>query len=142
MAVTLDFQLDADALAEDRQSDLSAVDPAVLETTYFMVPVRFSVDETELLATSSGVWLEQPLLGLATHMSLSMGILRSTGEATCSVAGAGTLRLQQRGDQYPYRVPRVSLSQSSWRHLSPNRKWPASLERLGRSSLDSCCSSP
>jgi hypothetical protein len=95
----LDFRLDEDVLDEDRRSHPSAADPAVIETTYFMMPVRFSVGETDLLKSSNDVWLRQPLLGFATHMSLALSLLRSTGVATCSVAGAGTLRLQQRGER-------------------------------------------
>ena len=99
MAVILDFRLDEDVLAEDRRSHPSAAHPAVLGTTYFRMPVRFSVDETELLDTSHDVWLQQPLLGFATHMSLALDLPHSTGAATCLVAGAGTLRLQQRGER-------------------------------------------
>jgi len=99
MAVTLDFQLDEHVLAEDRRSDPAAADPAVIETTYFTMPVRFSIDERELLQASSAVWLPQPLIGLAAHLLLSLDVLRSAGSATCSVAGAGTLRLDRRGER-------------------------------------------
>ncbi|HEY8207309.1 MAG TPA: hypothetical protein VIG99_07500 [Myxococcaceae bacterium] len=99
MAVILDFRLDEDVLAENRRGHPSAADPAVLGTTWFVMPIRFSVDETDLLDTSNNVWLQQPLLGFATHMSLALNLPHSTGAATCLVTGAGTLRLQQRGER-------------------------------------------
>jgi hypothetical protein len=97
--VILDFQVDEKVLAEDRQQDPTVADPAVIETTYFVMPVRFAVDARELLQTPSSAWLPQPVLGFATHLALSVGALRSTGTASCSVAGAGTLRFQQRGER-------------------------------------------
>jgi len=99
MAVILEFRVDESVLAEDRRHDPAGTDPAVVETTYFTMPVRFCVDHVELLKTRSGAWLTQPLLGLATHLSLALSNLRSTGVATCSVAGAGTLRLQRHGER-------------------------------------------
>jgi len=98
MAVILDFQIDEKVLAEDRQQSPAAADPAVIETTYFTMPVRFSVDGRELFQTQSSACLPQPVLGLATHLVLALDALRSTGVAKCSVAG-GTLHLRQRGER-------------------------------------------
>ncbi len=99
MAVILEFQLDESALVEDRRHDPAVADPAVIETTYFTMPVRFSVDNKEMLNTPRSAWLPQPLLGLAMHLSQALRNLRSTGVATCSVAGAGTLRFQRHGER-------------------------------------------
>lgn len=99
MAVTLDLQVDEAVLSDDRQYNPAVADPAVIETTYFTMPVRFSVDDAELLETPGGFWLPQPVLGFATHLVQSLDALHSTGSARCSVAGAGTLRFQRRGEQ-------------------------------------------
>lgn len=99
MAVTLSFQVDESVLSDDRRYNPAVADPAVIETSYFTMPVRFSVDGTELLETPSGFWLPQPVLGFATHLDRSLDALRSTGSARCSVAGAGTLSFQRRGEQ-------------------------------------------
>jgi hypothetical protein len=99
MAVILEFRVDESALAEDRRHDPAGADPAVVETTYFTMPVRFCVDHVDLLKTPSGVWLPQPLLGFATHLSLALHNLRSTGVAICSVADAGALHFQAHGER-------------------------------------------
>jgi hypothetical protein len=99
MAVTLDFQVDETVLSDDRQYNPAVADPAVIETTYFTMPVRFSVDDAELLETPGSFWLPQPVLGFATHLGQSLDTLRSTGAARCSVADAGTLNFQRRGEQ-------------------------------------------
>ena len=97
--VTLDFQVDESVLSDDRRYNPAVADPAVIETTYFTMPVRFSVDDIEVLQTPSGSWLPQPVLGFATHLDQSLDNLRSTGSASCSVDGAGTLSFQRRGEQ-------------------------------------------
>lgn len=99
MAVIIDFQVDEAVLSADRQYNPAVADPAVIETTYFTMPCRFSVDKTELLETPSGLWLPQPVLGFATHLCRSLNALHSIGFARCSVAGAGTLSFQRRGEQ-------------------------------------------
>lgn len=76
MAVMLDFQVDERVLAEDRGHAPAAADPAVIETTYFTMPVRFSIDDRELFQRPSGAWLPQPVLGFATHLARSLDALR------------------------------------------------------------------
>ena len=99
MTVTLDFQVDESVLSDDRRHNPAGADPAVIETTYFMMPGRFSVGDTEILQTPSGPWLPQPVLGFATHLEQSLDALRSSGFVSCSVAGAGTLTFRRRGEQ-------------------------------------------
>jgi hypothetical protein len=48
MTVILQFQIDEGVLAEDRWRNPAGADPAVVETTYFRMPVRFCVDGAEL----------------------------------------------------------------------------------------------
>lgn len=97
MAVTLDFQIDENVLAEDRQHDPAAADPAIIETTYFVMPVRFSTDGKEVLQTQRSEWLPQPVIGFTTHLALAVCELGSTGVATCFVDDGGTLRFERRG---------------------------------------------
>ena len=90
MAVSLEFHMDQRVFAEDRTHDPAGTDPAVVETTYFMVPVRMSIHGAELLRTQTTAWVPEPILGLATHLVLVLEALRTRGAATCSVGG-GTL---------------------------------------------------
>lgn len=99
MAVTLDFRVDEEAVAEDRRHDPARADPAVLQTTYFRFPVRFAVDDVELFGTPRGPWLPQPLLGFAVGLAGSLDDVRSRGSATCTIDDAGTLRLDLRGER-------------------------------------------
>ncbi len=99
MAVILDFKLDQDGLADDRRYGVTSMDPGIIETTYFMWPVRFCVDDRDLLNTPLGAWLPQPVVGLATHLCESLRTLRSERTATCSIAEAGSLYFQRHGER-------------------------------------------
>src|SRR5262245_20776714 len=97
--VILDFAIEEYELVQDRQYSPLTADPGVIETTYFMMPVRFCIDGTELLETPTSAWVAQPLLGVATHLVYALRTLRSTGAAIYSVADGGTLRFLRRGQR-------------------------------------------
>lgn len=46
--ITIEFQIDENVITQDRQTDLREVDEGVLLHTYFVLPVRFSVNDQEL----------------------------------------------------------------------------------------------
>ena len=48
--ITLHFQIDEDELAADLAASPEAANPAAVEQTYFVMPVRFAVGETDFLA--------------------------------------------------------------------------------------------
>jgi len=93
--ISLDFQVDEDALAEDLESRPTEANTAAVEQTYFVMPVRFAVGETELLAYP-GVyesWRPQPLVGFSTHLVGSI-LAVSPGETKrCYIADGGHLDL-------------------------------------------------
>jgi len=93
VAISLDFQIDQDVLEDDRAS-AAAADPAVVETTYFVVPVRFAVDGRDVLRMPDGTWLRQPMVGFSTELASSVEELRVRGSSECTAADAGTLRLR------------------------------------------------
>jgi hypothetical protein len=62
--ITLDFKVDEDALSEDLVANPETASAAALEQTYFVMPVRFAVDNTELLAFAGmyETWRPQPII--------------------------------------------------------------------------------
>jgi hypothetical protein len=65
--ITLEFRVDEQEFLTDLASDPADADAGVLEETYFVSPVRFSIDGRELLAVSAegDPWRDLPLLGMA-----------------------------------------------------------------------------
>jgi hypothetical protein len=98
--IRIEFQVNELELANDRKYDPAAAPAAALEATYFLMPVRFAVNSTELLApkASSEPWLPLPLLGFAFHLYLAMAGIERDGERLVSIGGAGDLRLYRSGN--------------------------------------------
>jgi hypothetical protein len=97
--ITLDFQIDEDELAADLAASPEAANPAAVEQTYFVMPVRFAVGETDFLAFP-GVydrWRPQPLLGIATHLVLALQAIKPGQPSRCNVADGGRLDFEQFG---------------------------------------------
>jgi hypothetical protein len=120
---TVDFRLDEASLAEDLQHSPESANPAALEETYFVMPVRLCVNGVELLeqphrakrnvfvgAAEQGVqrierpneasaWLPLPLLGFTTHALQVLNELKPGGENKLNLAGGGHLMLARENDQ-------------------------------------------
>ena len=91
--IILEFRVDEQAVQEDRESDPAAADVAVLEETYFVMPVRFCVAGQEMLMP--GGWTPLPILGFARRLYEATRSLESGREARCYVAGGGDLKLSR-----------------------------------------------
>ncbi len=94
--ITLHFDAEARALAEDCSLDPVHEDPAVLEETYFVVPVTFRVDGHDMLGAPGAVH-PLPLLGFASHMLEALAKLGQNDIRQVSLAGGGGLRLRSMG---------------------------------------------
>lgn len=95
--ISLDFQIDEDTLARDLRSQPADVDTASIEQSYFVMPVRFAVGKTELLAYP-GVyesWRPQPLLGFSTQLVSSILATDSGETKRCYIADGGHLDLER-----------------------------------------------
>jgi hypothetical protein len=71
--VTLSFQLDEDELREDLSEKPETYPAAVLTETFFIMPVRFVIDDVEILALSSDPggegYFPLPLLGFCVGLN-------------------------------------------------------------------------
>lgn len=120
---TVDFGLDEASLAEDLQLSPESANPAALEETYFVMPVRLCMKDVELFeqpnsakrtvlfgATNQSVqkihlfneascWLSLPLLGFATHALRALNQMKLGDEKKLYLAGGGDLMLTRDGDK-------------------------------------------
>lgn len=62
----IEFRVYENRLSTDPMSDIYGEDEAVLETTCFLMPVRFTVRNDEVLGTPENPWREMRLIGFAT----------------------------------------------------------------------------
>lgn len=93
--IGLDFQIDEEVLQEDLGTRPQDAARAALEHTYFVMPVRFTAGQTDLL-TFPGVytsWRPQPLIGF------SAGLVRAASATedhpvSISIADGGRLNFQ------------------------------------------------
>jgi hypothetical protein len=83
----LEFRLDELSLREDIECEPGSADSAVLETTYFMMPVRFSIEDTELLGLGDDPWSELPLIGFATLLRETADLADGQTRRLCFAAG-------------------------------------------------------
>src|SRR5437870_3184320 len=95
----VEFRLDLGSLAQDLRYHPETADPAVLETTSFLMPVRFSINGIELL---QGVgpdlkhpdpWVPLPVLGFATHVLEALHEMGPHSTREVSLTDGGTLYL-------------------------------------------------
>jgi hypothetical protein len=94
--ITLDFEVDEEALREDLEVRPETAEVAALEQTHFVMPVRFAIGDTDLLAFPGvyDAWRPQPLLGFATH--LAAAVAARPGESTSShIADGGRLDFER-----------------------------------------------
>jgi hypothetical protein len=97
--ITLEFQIDEGVLAEDAAEDPATADASALEQTFFVMPVRFAVNGTELFGIRElEHWQELPLLGFATALRRVIVELRKNSHARTFLAGGGELRCQRTDD--------------------------------------------
>lgn len=91
---TLDFKLDESSLAEDRAASPATANPAALEETYFVMPVTFVVDGTNVLSLPGRSTHELPVLGFAADTLCVLEQLNRGEEKKLYLAGGGELRVR------------------------------------------------
>lgn len=120
---TVDFRLDEASLAEDLQHSPESANPAALEETYFVMPVRLCVNGIELLEQSghakrnvfigadehglrqtqrpneASCYLPLPLLGFATQALQALNQMKPGCVQKLYLAGGGDLLLARHGEQ-------------------------------------------
>jgi hypothetical protein len=64
--ITLEIRIDEPSLKDDLRFDPAGADVALLEETYFVMPVRLAISGQELL-TPDG-WAPLPILGFARRL--------------------------------------------------------------------------
>ncbi|MDP3155769.1 MAG: hypothetical protein Q8N23_24060 [Archangium sp.] len=96
--IEFDFRPDEGVLAENAEGEPQAADPAALEETYFVMPLRFSVNGAEVLGAGGEPWWDLPLLGFATHLQACLERLIEQGKAQMFLAGGGSLVWRLRDD--------------------------------------------
>jgi hypothetical protein len=89
----LDFIIDDRVLLEDLPFSTRSAEPAAVEETYFIMPVRMCVSGVELfrLNPTGSPWLSLPVLGFAAHLREALGKIRSDVQSSLSLAGGGRL---------------------------------------------------
>jgi hypothetical protein len=119
----VDFQLDEASLAEDLLHSPEKANPAALEETYFVMPVRLCVNGVEMferhsrtkrnvfvstadegvlqvqLPREASCWLPLPLLGFATDALRVLNELKPYKDQKLNLAGGGHLVLSCESDQ-------------------------------------------
>lgn len=120
---TVDFRLDEASLAEDLQHSPESANPAALEETYFVMPVRLCVNQVELLElpgrekrtvfiaqseqgaeriqlpNEASCWLPLPLLGFATQALQAVNETKPGREQKLNLAGSGHLVFARQNEQ-------------------------------------------
>ncbi len=95
--IILDFQVDEEGLAEDLGASPETANAAALEQTYFVMPVRFTVGNTDLLAFPGAyeTWRPQPIIGFATHVLGAVLGVKPGEPACCHIADGGRLDFER-----------------------------------------------
>ncbi len=101
-----EFQIDRRVLEEDRSMDPGTANPAALEETYFIMPVRLEVEGHELLASpepGGDPWMHLPLLDMVELVE-RVRTLAEDGAVSHSLPGSGwKLHLVRRGAELEVR---------------------------------------
>jgi hypothetical protein len=99
--ILLDFKMSPMSAADERQYAPESADPAAVESTYFIAPVRFTIDGTELFELphdAGNPWLLLPVVGIAGVLGGIVRRLRGGETIMYSIPGTGRLHLSRRGD--------------------------------------------
>ena len=98
MSSHVSFEADEHTLLEDLAFQPHKADPAALQETYFVFPIRFLMNGVNLFTTKDGSTLQLPLIGFSS--ALRRGVQQLANSDTCSVylAGGGQFLLSRRGD--------------------------------------------
>jgi hypothetical protein len=97
--MVVDFKWDQEVLKKDLAASPVSADPAALEETYFVMPVRFSVDGVNLLSMSADQAHSLPLLGFSTHVLQMLEHMQSTDEGRVYLAGGGDVSICTEGQR-------------------------------------------
>jgi hypothetical protein len=100
MTIT-EFKLDDASLREDILHSPERANPAALEETYFVMPVRFRINDAELLQLpkKESPWLPLPLLGFAANAVQVTKELLVNKEKKLYLPGGGHLMFARHDDQ-------------------------------------------
>jgi hypothetical protein len=120
---TVDFRLDEAGLVQDLKQSPETANPAALEESYFVMPLRLCVNRVELfeqlnrakrrlftgetgrsvqqvqLADEASCWLPLPLLGFATGALRALNETKLGKERKLHLAGGGELVFVRQGEQ-------------------------------------------
>lgn len=92
------FELDEMALAADAECAPAGADPAALEETYFVMPVRFEISGVDVLALQGGVARPLPLIGFAIDLLSALEPLESGQRTDVYLAGGDELSLHRQDE--------------------------------------------
>lgn len=120
--VVIELRRDEEQLNELRRDDLGLVSTAVIANSYLRLPVRFSVDdvdvlvqpklddvvwlaprdgsppiETRLNSDADGSWRAIPVLAFSAALDSGLARLSRSGKATVTVPEGGVLRFERYG---------------------------------------------
>lgn len=105
--IDLDYEMDEFELrdiTDDPSLAPHLADPAVLEMTYFEMPVRFVVNGTRVLGVEDRRWVALPLVGFSNWLMRSVQ-RREELVRTHPSSPTGDLVFQRRGDEVELRNP-------------------------------------
>ena len=142
--ITLEFKIDEAEWQSDVAASPTTANPAALEQTYFVMPVRFTVQGKELLGIPGvGPWQRLPMLGLAWGFGRVAHL--STGDkVNLSLAGGGNLEFRAGADAVTVtsslRHESVEVDAEELRHSAGN--FVESVRREFRKRLPSMSSHP
>lgn len=98
--ITLEFLVDEDELRESMDVAPELASSAAIEQTYFEMPVRFRVGETELLTYSGAfeTWRPLPIVGFSLQLLRAARAVTREHSATCHLSDGGRLEFQGAGE--------------------------------------------
>jgi hypothetical protein len=96
--IKIDYLLDENSFEDDLKQSPESENPAAVEETYFVMPIRMAVGETELLQlpkTNNNPWLSLPLLGFTTDIFRVVNGDTAPKDQEIYLAGGGQLNFSQ-----------------------------------------------
>ncbi len=88
--IIVDFLIDDTSLAEDLEMDIPNEEESLFEMSYFVMPVRFNVNENELFKGQKKSWATVPILSLASSGLIAVkDLLKTKKEKYTMLEGPG-----------------------------------------------------
>lgn len=93
MMVNVDFLIDEVSLAEDLEMDIPSEEVDLFEMSYFVMPIRFNANGTELFENYGSPWASGPILSLASSGLIAVkDLLKSKKEEHFILDGLGNMK--------------------------------------------------